>query len=417
VGDLQAALRLLDVLSSPSSPIRLLVVAASNATNLSHPPSNSGPVGAPSEGDVAAASGQDNLRRLLGTPATAPDSPAGIAATFTKTHFQDLHALAAVPPNSAPNAPLPIDDVIGNLGRLYRSISDAADEPTPMPGGGGAASAADRIQAGAERLPQPVQGWVLGVTRTSASMSLDGQREKLVTLWQSSDGPTCQAATTNHYPFEAGATQDISLGDFARLFGRGGVFDSFFNDNLRMLVDTSHHPWRWRSVGSEKLDLGAEPLRSFELAAAIRDRYFIGAIPIIGFTVTPVALDGDAPSVTLTSDGQSVTYNRGGSATPVRVQWPGPGGSTGASITFTPDKSGAVKAGQVSVPIQISARGPWALFHLLDLGQMHGQSRPDDFTLDFTAGGRRVSFDLQAESSVNPLADNPTTEFRCPWLQ
>jgi type VI secretion system protein ImpL len=416
VGDLQGALRLLDVLSSPSSPIRLLVVAASNATNLSHPPSNSGPSAAASEGSVSAASEQDHLRRLLGTPAPDPDSPAGIAAAFAETHFQDLHALAAVPPNSAPNAPLPIDDVIGNLGRLYHSISDAADQPTPMPGGG-AASAADRIQAGAERLPQPVQGWVLGVTRTSASMSLDGQRDKLVALWESSDGPTCRAAITNHYPFEAGATQDISLGDFARLFGRGGAFDSFFNDNLRALVDTSHHPWRWRPVGSEKLDLGAEPLRSFELAAAIRDRYFIGATPTIGFTVTPVTLDGDALSVTLTSDGQSVTYNRGGSATPVRLQWPGPGGSTGANVTFAPNKSGAGSARQASVPIQISASGPWALFHLLDLGQLHGQGSPDDFTLSFAAGGRRVRFDLQAESTVNPLAGDLATEFRCPWAQ
>jgi type VI secretion system protein ImpL len=417
VGDLQGALRLLDVLSSPSSPIRLLVVAASNATNLSRPLSNSGPSGAPSQGNAAAASEQYHLRRLLGTPATDPDSPAGIAAAFTETHFQDLHALAAVPLNSAPNAPLPIDDVIGNLGRLYRSLSDAADEPTPIQGGGGAASAADRIQAGAERLPQPVQGWVLGVTRTSASMSLDGHREKLVALWQSGDGPTCQAATTNHYPFEAGATQDISLGDFARLFGRGGVFDSFFNDNLRTLVNTSQHPWRWCSVGSEKLGFGAEPLRSFELAAAIRDRYFIGATPTIGFTVTPVTLDGDAPSVTLTSDGQSVTYNRGGSATPVRLQWPGPGGSIGANVTFTPNKRGAGSAGQASVPIQISASGPWALFHLLDLGQLRGQGSPDDFTLSFAAGGRRVRFDLQAESTVNPLAGNPATEFRCPWPQ
>jgi type VI secretion system protein ImpL len=403
VGNLQAALRELDVLSSPSSPIRLLLVAASNETTLSHPPTGDAP-----QANPPSASDQDHLRRLIGMPATDPDSPAGIAAAFADAHFQELHALAAVPPNSAPNAPLPIDRVIADLGALYRSISDAAADPEPAPGSG-EASAADRIQAAAAELPQPVQGWVVGVSRSSAGISLDGRREKLVALWQSSDGPACQAAVNSRYPFQKAATQDISLGDFARLFGRGGTFDSFFNDNLRTLVDTSRHPWRWRPLGSEAVNLGAEPLRAFETAATIRDSYFIGATPALGFTVTPLALDGDAPGLTLTSDGQTVAYSKGGTAMPVRLQWPGPAGSTGASVSFKPGKQGA--------PTELSATGPWAWFHLLDLGQLRSQGSGGDFALSFDAGARHARFDLKMESAVNPLAGNPAVQFRCPWPQ
>jgi type VI secretion system protein ImpL len=417
VGDLQGALRALNVLSSPSSPIRLLVVAAANETRLSSPPSANVPsANAPSTnaasgsaaGGASAGADPDHLRRLLGAPATDPDSPAGIAAAFTDSHFQELHALAAVPPNSAPNAPLPIDDVIADLGQLYRSISDAADQPAPMQGGGAEVGASERIQAGAARLPQPVQGWVLGVTKTSASMSLDGQREKLVALWQSSAGPACQAATANHYPFQPSADQDISLGDFARLFGRGGTLDGFFRDNLRTLVDTSRHPWRWRKLGAATPGLGADPLRDFEIAAAIRDSYFVGATPTLGFTLTPTNLEGDAASVTLTSDGQTVSYDR--SATiPVRIQWPGPGGSSGAKVVFAPNKGGT--------PSEIDATGPWAWFHLLDHGQLRRLDGPEHFSLRFADGERGASFDVQAESAANPLAENPAGQFHCPWPQ
>ena len=402
--DLQAALRVLDVLSSPSSPIRLLVVAAASETNLSPPAS-----GGAAAGNAPSGSDADNLRRLLATPATDPDSPAGIAAAFTGAHFQELHALTAVPPDSAPNAPLPIDGVIADLGSLYRSIRDASDAPDPMQGSGVETGAAERIQAAAGQLPQPVQGWLIGVTRSSTGVSLAGQRAKLVALWQQSDGPSCQAATVNRYPFQQGAAQDISLGDFARLFGLGGMFDTFFKDNLRALVDTSSHPWLWRRLGSGTPGFGAEPLRAFEIAAEIRDSYFVGASPALGFRVTPVAMDGDASEVALTSDGQTVAYRKGGAATPVRLQWPGPAGSTGANVTFTRGKGG--------VPMTIAASGAWGWFHLLDLGRLSSQGGPGDFSLGFSVGGSSTRFDVRTDSAMSPLGADLPAQFHCPWPQ
>jgi type VI secretion system protein ImpL len=415
VTDLQGALRVLNVLSSPSSPIRLLVVAAANETRLSTPPpgnlapSGASPGASPGTASpgTASATDQARLQRLLGVPANDPASPGGIAAAFTDQHFQELHWLTAVPPNSAPNAPLPIDDTVADLGRLYRSISDAAESPSPLQGGA-EASATDRIQAGAARLPQPVQGWVLGVMRSSASMSLGDARERLVALWRSTVGAACQAATQDRYPFQPAAAQDVSLGDFARLFGRGGLFDSFFNDNLRAHVDTSRHPWRWRMAGAVELGLGAEPLRAFEAAAAIRDSYFVVATPSVGFTLTPTALEGDAASVTLTMDGQAVSYGRG-VATSVRLQWPGFSGSTGAKVAFASQRG--------SASAEIATTGPWGWFHLLDRGQLRGLGRPNRLAVSFVSGENRAAFEMEVESPANPFASNPATQFRCPWPQ
>ena len=120
--------------------------------------------------------------------------------------------------------------------------------------------------------------------------------------------------------------------EFAQVFSAGGTLDSFFNDNLRAYVDTGVHPWRWRGGSSGDFGLGNAPLRQFERAAEIRDSYFVGTTPNVGFTLTPTALDGTT-TVTLTTDGQSVWYD-GRKAMQVRLQWPGLAGSTGAGVVF-----------------------------------------------------------------------------------
>ena len=48
---------------------------------------------------------------------------------------------------------------------------------------------------------------------------------------------------TGRYPFVPGATNEIPLDDFARLFSPGGLIDGFFNTQLRPYVDTSGAKW------------------------------------------------------------------------------------------------------------------------------------------------------------------------------
>jgi type VI secretion system protein ImpL len=238
-------------------------------------------------------------------------------------------------------------------------------------------------------------------------MSIGGAREKLLAQWRQNVGPACQAAIRDHYPFQAGATQDISLREFAQVFSAGGTLDSFFNDNLRPYVDTGVHPWRWRGGSSGDFGLGNAPLRQFERAAEIRDSYFVGTTANVGFTLTPTALDGTA-TVTLTTDGQSVSYD-GRTPTQVRLQWPGLAGSTGAKVMF------AAKANEEGSGPMVS--GPWAWFHLLDQGHLRSSGAPGTFSLDFTNGGNRATFTVRAEGSADPFTGTLVREFRCPWSQ
>jgi type VI secretion system protein ImpL len=303
---------------------------------------------------------------------------------------------------------LPIDGVIADLGRLDRSMGDAADASAVKQSDAAAASA-DRMQEAATSLPQPMRGWILGVTKTSADMSLGGARDKLLAAWRGGAGPECESTVVDRYPFRVDAPRDVPLRDFAQLFGHDGTLDRFFKDNLDTLVDASHHPWRWRKSGAEDTGLGTEPLHAFEVAAAIRDSYFVGATPSLGFTLTPTALGDAAASVTLTSDGQTVSYDQGGAATPVRLQWPGPAGSSGATISFKPRGAGAPEA--------ISATGPWAWFHVLDHAQIRRLDGSNHFSLSFSIGSYSASFDMEAEGPTPPIPNSPTLEFHCPWPQ
>src|SRR5690606_25596014 len=129
-----------------------------------------------------------------------------------------------------------------------------------------------------------------------------------------------------------GSTIDVNTADFARLFGPGGMIDSFTNDHLLPVVDANARPWRWRA------DLGFDDnaLAAFEQARRIRDALFPGgAGPILNFTLEPGDLSGTAARVTLNVDGQVVSYFH--SATrPTAMTWPGRGGTGVITLAFAP---------------------------------------------------------------------------------
>ena len=117
------SLRTLNTLAAPTSPIRLLLVAAAQETKLERPPA---PADAAPAADGAAQPGKvppSKLEALFRTQ-TAADTPEAIARRYLNDHFQSLHQLVDVPPNSQADAQAPIDSAIRDLGGLYRSLSE-----------------------------------------------------------------------------------------------------------------------------------------------------------------------------------------------------------------------------------------------------------------------------------------------------
>jgi type VI secretion system protein ImpL len=196
---------------------------------------------------------------------------------------------------------------------------------------------------------------------------------------------------------------DVPLADFGRLFGVGGIFDKFFNDNLAPLVDSSRSPWVWRAGGSGPAGASSSMLRQFELVQGIREHYFgsSGQLPEQQFTLTPGELDASAARLTLQVDGQSVEY-RHGPIQSLPARWPGPSPGS-ASVTFE-DASGARP--------NLTFEGPWAWFRLLDAASVRSESDVR-FTATFQSGGHKGSVIIEPISIRNPYQGSLIRQFRC----
>ncbi|MEW6436183.1 MAG: type VI secretion system membrane subunit TssM [Pseudomonadota bacterium] len=243
-------------------------------------------------------------------------------------------------------------------------------------------------------------------------IALDGQlidealanerARQLFLRWQAQGGTQCEAELEDHYPFSKHAVQNMSPKAFIALFGPDGVFDRFFRESLQADVDTSTTPWRWRQAGRVRAGL-----ETFERAAAIRQAFFSGPDNSlsVAFDVTPISLDGDASSVVLTSEGQEVAYSQGmhDALRPVAFTWPGATGLSGAQIDFQP----------VATDSDVSASGFWALFRVLDAGEVRPRGERG-VRVTFRSSGRSAVFDLRVESAGNPFDLATLRDFRCP---
>ncbi|HYI72868.1 MAG TPA: type VI secretion IcmF C-terminal domain-containing protein, partial [Skermanella sp.] len=346
-----------------------------------------------------------------------PDSIAALAERFSGEHFRELHALSTVPPGSSASARPQIDEVIANLGNLYRSLNQARfggarsgdAQGSPLQGSAEGAAALAEIDTQAASLPAPVRQWITGISRTSSSMSADGVRQRLTDAWMGSGGQFCAQATAGRYPFDRNGASEISLEDFARLFAKDGLIDSFFEQNLASFVDKSGKPWRWRKFGSVDLKLSRESLAQFERAALIRDSMFPpgSARPEAGFRLTLVRTSFEIGGIDVSVGGRTASLAPG-SAQSAQLSWPGNDPAAGTSVTF---KSGLPN----SRPSAIVIDGPWSLFRLLDRSVLQtAAATRDRLSVRIASGPAEADLVLQESSLAKPFGANPVSAFRCP---
>ncbi len=84
--------------------------------------------------------------------------------------------------------------------------------------------------------------------------------------WQQAVLPFCTQVTAKHYPFDRRAAADVSMADFAKLFGPTGLIDSFMTTNLKDLIDTSKKPWTWKVVNGADLGISQAVLDQLQAA-------------------------------------------------------------------------------------------------------------------------------------------------------
>src|SRR5690606_21006540 len=104
------------------------------------------------------------------------------------------------------------------------------------------------------------------------------------------------------------SSRDVTAADFTRLFGHGGLFDSFYRDHLVHRVDATGPVWSLRHAG------GAEvPVQSFQRASRIRNVMFQqgSPAPLMSFSFKVIEMDASIASAHFDFDGQVYRYAHG----------------------------------------------------------------------------------------------------------
>ncbi|RRH73549.1 type VI secretion system membrane subunit TssM [Falsigemmobacter faecalis] len=371
------AVEVLGVLSQPASPLRNLMNAIARETWLTLPDD------ATAQRSDAAGGGLSALPRrpVTGRGGEAPGA-------VVENHFRPFRELLG----AGGGRPSPLDLMIADMGELHRDI--------PLRGAG-RPEAKELLKL--DKVAAPVSRWSAQIREGVAAPGGESLRAALTKRWQREVLPLCRQVTSSGYPFVPGAGSEVSLQDFAMLFGAKGKLESFFQANLAPFVETrSEGAWRSRPHGGTDPGFAPAVLEAFRQAAQIREVFFASDPgPEVTFRMTPHALDPKIRRVVLESGGTRFTSSHG-ETEPAEVTWPGPAGH--ARVTLEAAEPGSAHS--------LSREGPWALMRLMAAAEMRSAGEGET-VLVFRIGGRAVSFTVKARgASALPLAALMT--FRCP---
>jgi type VI secretion system protein ImpL len=425
-GDVSQAVTQLGLLSGPNSPLRNLLTAIDQQTQLS----KSGPGDASQKkladkasnvgkkaagfGSMLARSGltfnQNEVAGMLGEAfGSGPGGGAPVdPATRVDAHFRDLHDFVIGKKDHTP----PIEAAITKMGAIYQSMIQVSNAPNQgqallglAGGGGGGTAAASQLKDISKGLPPAVASMLQTVSQSSSAVATGGASHELDDAWKSKVLPLCSEAFFDRYPFVASSSDDVPTDDFAHLLGPGGLIDGFFNDNLKAFVDTTAKPWKWQAANHSQLTLAPGTLIQFERAAQIRDSLFSSGNQVqVKFQLVPVSLDAGIGQISIDISGQTLTYNHGPTES-TSFLWP-KDGKTLVRVTMTPASGGNATI--------IEKDGPWSLLRLLDTARVIPSGQPDKFRLVFTSPDGSATFQLNASSVRNPFTLSALRAFRCP---
>ncbi|MFT6895915.1 MAG: type VI secretion system protein ImpL [Paraglaciecola sp.] len=330
-------------------------------------------------------------------------------AAVVDRQFSRLHEIL----QERDDVPAPIRATLSNLNELFVALSTV--EATVIAGAGDQSSSSAnsamqgvmrRVQLEASRQPEPLRHWLNSIVRESNMVFVRDSRDRYNQVWASTVAGFCRQAIGNRYPVAANSTDDINLSDFARYFGPAGLLDEFFNTYLATFVNTRTNPWTLVDNAGAKLEISAQTLAYFERANDIKQTFFAGsAQPKLSFQIMPLQLDGAASQGLIELGDQRVVYQHGPTRLS-RMVWPPTGGFDRARASIRGLSTGA--------SVNISTDGPWSWFRLIDKGSKHNSSTRDKFRLTFEIQGLKATYEIRADSVINPFSSQDLRMMGCP---
>jgi type VI secretion system protein ImpL len=402
----------LSAISAATSPVRTLLDSVRLETELTKPrPGFDKPVA------KTGPDGKPVADAKPATPAAEPqflDTQGRAPGSDIETAFKPFNVIV-----EGDSSGKTIDALIANLAEINGSLTQAATNPPQIPQAAAMLQQqVAKLRGVAARLPEPFAN----MTRQASNDFEQEMAQMSGTVIRVSLGDqvtrACKQVVESGYPFTRGS-REVSLTDFGRVFGPGGVLDKFFKDNLAPLADTSRKEWVWRAGNATANTLRVAALHEFQRAAEIRDAYFQtgGMQPGFPLAVVPPKVDTPGLTVKFEVNGAAVETKQGGAAAPVSLQWPGAAGISRTAITVTVENppSGGMFGSTPqppAAPAVLERTGAWSLFRMLEAGaaSKHG----DRMVANFALGGHVWQYQFGGGSVHNPLNLALLREFRCP---
>ncbi|MFV0386292.1 type VI secretion system membrane subunit TssM [Paracoccus sp. (in: a-proteobacteria)] len=387
IGDLRAASDLVAVVASESRPLERLAQGIARETWLTAPPGSTELAAAATEVASEAALAAGNLAF---DPLAAPDPYAALRRGLQPEGEEKTTMLT------------PLEPLFENI---YQQISRAAasDARTAeiFAADGALTTATQDLLAQGQRLPRPVDQWVVGIAGRIGEAAVAGAQKSLNDLWKAEGYAECRRAIEGRYPFAPDTAQDVTIADFTRIFGPNGVFKSFFDENLTGLVDVSVDPWRWTG-GLGTTGQTSDGLRQFQRAATIRTAFFPpdGSGPKVDYSFDLLSMEN--AEVALIEVGGKSSYHGQDNTRERSFVWPTEEREVVLLTLLPGSRSEAIKA-----------TGPWAPFRLMDHGQVSPVSE-NEFDVFFRTGDRAATLRVTSGSVNNPFNLDALHGFACP---
>lgn len=389
------------LLASGDTPLVKLLLAIREHTALGEPPA-----GAKTAGKVAAIATQNvmvNQRRQL--EGVLPQNP-GAAVRLPGGEVSDAFSLFNEYATDAEGLPLHrLQQSFAGLNRYLDALAESDDrkqaafEVSRDPQQGG--TAIKEVRSALAASPALIRKWFGSVTADTERVTNTATAAHTNDVWGAEVLPFYEKAIKGRYPVDPQSTREISIDDFARFFGPGGVLANYFATYVKPFADTSQRDWSWR----KGVGMSAETLRLFQRAKRIEDAWFDGGGKLnVGFTLRPHALDAVVTRSLLDVSGVPVTYDHG----PIRAtvhQWPRESGEQSRLV---------MNLASQGTPLSVHADGEWGWFRLLDRHAQTERLSEGGVMLIFSVQGLNARYELKPQRAASPFTDNAVQNFELP---
>ena len=267
-------------------------------------------------------------------------------------------------------------------------------------GAEGAAGAAQAAQAelgmAAQGAPAMAQAFTAAASQQGSTATTTASQGALADAYARTVAVTCQAATTDKYPFLDSATDNVSVDDMRSVFGHGGSFDALLTTRLNTIIDKGPI-WQWTP---DPLTAGLNPASPAQLQKADKIRAFVDSN--VQGTIELVAVEGSVTKAEMSMGGQTYSFGSTSDA-PKDFSW-APG--TVAARVVLNGASGPVTT--------VSETGPWSLLRLVSKKYSLQNDGDGPVTVQYGDGANFARFRITVSGDINPFKRGELWSFHCP---